>query len=121
MKRAELLHRGACATLVALIVLCVAWEMWLAPLRPHGSWLVLKALPLCFAVPGIWQQRAYTMQWASMLVLLYMAEAVVRATTEQGISRALAGIELGLSLILFASLLAYLAPLKRRARARRDS
>ena len=40
------LHKAAVAALLALIVLCVAWELFLAPLRPGGSWLVLKVLPL---------------------------------------------------------------------------
>ena len=36
---------AACASLVALIFLCLAWEIFLAPLKPGGSWLALKALP----------------------------------------------------------------------------
>ena len=39
-------YRAACASLIALIFLCLARDLWLAPLRPAGSWLVLKALPL---------------------------------------------------------------------------
>src|SRR4051794_1984022 len=34
----------AVGSLLALIVLGLAWELWLAPLRPGGSWLVLKVL-----------------------------------------------------------------------------
>ena len=37
----------AAGSLLALIALCLAWELVLAPLRPGGSWLALKALPLC--------------------------------------------------------------------------
>ena len=40
---------AASASLVALIVLCVAWEAWLAPLRPGGSWMILKVVPLLAA------------------------------------------------------------------------
>jgi len=35
MKRAA--HLAAGASLVALVVLCLAWELWLAPRRPGGS------------------------------------------------------------------------------------
>ena len=69
---------GALFALVALIVLAVAWERWLAPLRPGGSALVLKALPLVCALPGVWRRKLYTLHWASMLVLLYLAEGIVR-------------------------------------------
>ena len=37
---------GTVASLLLLIALCIAWETVLAPLRPGGSWLVLKVLPL---------------------------------------------------------------------------
>lgn len=92
-----LLARAAFASLLALIALCLAWELWLAPLRPGGSWLVLKALPLLAPVFGVLHARRYTFQWSSMLVLFYAAEGIVRATTEPGISRWLAALE-----ILFA-------------------
>ena len=34
-------------SLVVLIFLCLAWELWLAPLRTGGSWLVLKPCRCC--------------------------------------------------------------------------
>ncbi|MBZ4241616.1 DUF2069 domain-containing protein, partial [Mycobacterium tuberculosis] len=60
----------ATACLVALIALSLAWELWLAPLRPGGSALMLKAIPLALALPGVWRRNIYTMQWASMLILV---------------------------------------------------
>jgi uncharacterized membrane protein len=95
-----LLH-GANAALPALIVLCVVWEMWLAPLRPGGSWAVLKALPLLAPLFGMLHGRRYTAQWSSMLVLGYAAEGIVRAWSEQGPARSLALIELALSVVYF--------------------
>ena len=77
---------AAALALLALIVLTLAWERWLAPLRPGGSALVLKALPLACALPGVWRRKLYTLQWASMLVLLYMAEGIVRGMTDRGLS-----------------------------------
>src|SRR5690606_28653235 len=42
------LRRTASVCLIGLIALGLAWELWLAPLRPGGSWLVLKVIPLLF-------------------------------------------------------------------------
>ncbi|HEV7930043.1 MAG TPA: DUF2069 domain-containing protein, partial [Nitrosospira sp.] len=56
---------GAAVSLVALIVLCVTWELVLAPLRPGGSWMVLKVLPLLLPLRGILKRNIYTMQWSS--------------------------------------------------------
>jgi uncharacterized membrane protein len=92
--------------LLALIMLCLVWESWLAPLRPGGSWMMLKAVPLLFPLRGILHGRRYTYQWSSMLVLLYLTEGVVRAT-DPGWAGVCAQIETLLSLILFAGILAY--------------
>lgn len=81
--------------------------MWLAPLRPGGSLMALKALPLSFAIPGILNGRRYTCQWSSMLILAYFAEGVVRAWSERGLSQMLAGAEIALSLAFFTSAVAY--------------
>lgn len=93
---------AATASLVALIALTLAWELWLAPVRPGGSWLALKALPLAAALPGFLRRRRYTFQWMSMLVLAYLAEGVMRAWSETGMARALALVEIVLTLALFA-------------------
>ena len=100
-------HAAASASLVALVFLCVDWEMWLAPLRPGGSLLALKMAPLLFALPGVLRGRRYTYQWSSMLILAYFAEGVVRAWSEQGLSRGAAVGEIVLSLIFFAATVAY--------------
>lgn len=107
------------ASLVALIALCVVWELWLAPLHAHGSWLVLKALPLLLALPGVLRRDLYTLQWASMLALCYLAEGSVRATSERGASALLGAIEVVLALVFFAACLAYVGPFKRAARIKR--
>jgi uncharacterized membrane protein len=101
------LRLAASGSLAGLILLCLAWELWLAPLRPGGSFLALKAAPLALAIPGILNGRRYTYQWSSMLVLAYFAEGVVRAWSERGASQWLAATEIALSLALFASVVAY--------------
>ena len=110
------LHQLASISLVLLIILCVLWELALAPLRPGGSWMVLKALPLLPPLPGTLRRNVYTMQWASMLVLLYFTEGVVRAWSEQGMSQALAWGEIILSCLYFFSAIFFLSPYKRRAK-----
>jgi uncharacterized membrane protein len=92
--------------LIALIVLCVLWEGWLAPLRPGGSWMILKALPLLAAVHGVLKGRRYTHQWLSMAVLLYFMEGVVRAG-DPGLTGTLAVIEAVLAAALFVSVSMY--------------
>ena len=101
------LRLAAASALGALLVLCLAWEMWLAPLRPGGSFMALKALPLILPLPGILQGRRYTYQWSSMLVLAYFAEGGVRAWSEPGASQLLAGAEIALSVTYFAAAVAY--------------
>jgi uncharacterized membrane protein len=93
------------AATLALIGVLVLWEAWLAPVRPGGSWLVLKALPLCVAIPGLLRRRVYTRQWLSLLLPLYVAEGIVRAWSEPGRSRMLASVETLLALVAFGSAL----------------
>jgi uncharacterized membrane protein len=101
------LRLSAAASLAALLVLCLAWELWLAPLAPGGTLLALKAAPLALPLGGILAGRRYTYQWSSMLILAYFAEGVMRAWSERGLSQALAGAEIALSLAFFAAAVAY--------------
>ena len=94
---------AAVASLVALIVLCVAWELFLAPVRPGGSWLVLKAVPLLVPLFGVLHGKRYTFQWTTLLVWLYFAEGVVRVMSDHGLSARLAALEIALSLAYFSS------------------
>ena len=87
--------------LIGLIVLGLAWELWLAP-TGRGT-LALKVLPLLAGIVGLWRYRMFTYRWLSLLVWLYFAEGVVRLITERGISAWLAGIEIALCLLLFAA------------------
>ena len=107
---------GAVASLVALIVMCVAWETVLAPLRPNGSWLVLKVIPLLLPLRGILKRDIYTLQWSSMLILVYLAEGSVRAYTDTGVSAWLAYAEIALVGIFFLCSLLYLRPYKKAAK-----
>ncbi|CAG2128786.1 DUF2069 domain-containing protein [Cupriavidus numazuensis] len=111
------LYRLSVGSLVALMLLCIAWEWFLAPLRPGGSWLVLKFLPLLLPLRGVLTRNRYTMQWSSMLILLFFTEGIVRATSDRAPSSTLAWIEVALTLLFFFSTIFYLRPYKRRAKA----
>ena len=100
------LRLAASGSLIGLLVLCLAWELWLAPLRPGGSLLALKAAPLALPLGGILAGRRTTYQWSSMLILAYFAEGVMRAWSERGLAQALAGAEIALGLAFFASAVA---------------
>jgi len=99
---------------VALVILCFAWELWLAPLRPGGSYLALKAAPLALPLAGIVAGRRYTFQWSSMLILAYFAEGVTRAWSEQELSRVLSLAEAFLSLAFFVAAVSYAHATKAR-------
>lgn len=93
----------AVGSLLGLIVLGLAWELWLAPLRPGGSWLVLKVLPLTIPLAGLLKNRMYTYRWVSLLVWLYFTEGVVRAWSDKGLSAGLAAVEVLLCVLLFVA------------------
>lgn len=113
------LRRTASVCLIGLIVLGLAWELWLAPLRPGGSWLVLKVIPLLFPLRGVLKGNLYTMQWASMFILLYFMEGVTRAWSDPNpASMWLGGVEIALSLVFYLCAIFYVRPAKQAARAR---
>ena len=99
---------AACACLIALILLSLAWELVLAPLRPGGSWLVLKTLPLLAPLFGVLHARRYTFQWSTLFIWLYAAEGSARAVSDVGMSAQLAIVELALALGYFAAAVAFL-------------
>ncbi|UCH48755.1 MAG: DUF2069 domain-containing protein [Betaproteobacteria bacterium] len=108
------LYLAANTSLVLLIAFGVAWELFLAPLRPGGSWLVLKVLPLLLPLRGILRANRYTCQWASMLSLAYFVEGVVRAFSDPAPSRYLATVQSVLAVVLFVSLIFLARDLGRR-------
>ncbi len=110
------LHQLSVFSLVGLLLLCVLWELVLAPLRPGGSWMVIKALPLLAPRAGTIRRNIYTMQWASMMILIYFTEGVVRAWSERGLSQGLAAAEIALSTIYFFCAIFFLRPYKREAK-----
>lgn len=93
----------AVGSLLGLIFLGLAWELWLAPLRPGGSWLALKVLPLCIPLAGLLKNRMYTYRWVSLLVWIYFIEGVVRAWSDKVPGNWLGLLEVALCLVLFTA------------------
>jgi uncharacterized membrane protein len=113
-------HRIALAAWIALIVLCVLWELWIAPIRPGGSWLALKALPLLLPLRGLLRAENKSYQWALLLILIYLFEGSARAF-EPAPYGTLAWIELALVAVFFGAAVACLRPLKQAARAAKQA
>ena len=93
----------AVGSLLGLIILGLLWEMWLAPIRPGGSLLALKVLPLCVPLAGLLKRKLYTYRWVSLLVWLYFTEGVVRAWSDKPPGNWLGLIEVVLCLSLFTA------------------
>ena len=91
----------ALASVVALILLCLAWELWLAP-TGRGT-LALKVLPLLPAPLGLWRYRMYTYRWVALAIWLYALEGLVRSTSEGGLGQWLALAEVALSVVAFTA------------------
>ena len=102
-RHAQVTQIAAVSSLVALIVLCVAWELWLAPVRPGGSLLALKALPLVLPLPGLLKRRMDTYRWLSLMIWLYCTEGLVRATSDTAPSSYYAWAEVVLCILLFTA------------------
>lgn len=106
--------------LLSLFVLCIAWELWLDPMVAGGSIYFLKALPLMFALHGVFKGNIYTMQCSSLLVLIYILEGAVRGYSDlSALSRCLGRIEFSLALVAFLSAIFYVRPAKKWAKAQK--
>lgn len=99
--------RIASLGLIALVLFCLLWELLLAPLRPGGSWLALKALPLALLVPSALRGRRRALQWLSLLLPFYVAEGIVRGVTESGRHALVAWVAAAIAAATFVALLAW--------------
>ncbi len=110
--RAAAAHRFALGCLLILMLLCVMWEWWLAPIRGGGSWLILKALPLAVPIHQLWRNpatRRYTYQWSSLLIWFYFTEGAVRAWSDRSaVSQGLALLEVALCVMFFFAAIIYI-------------
>ncbi len=109
-------RRAAVASLLGLIILGLAWELALSPVRPGGSWLALKVLPLCIPIAGLLKNRMYTYRWLSLVIWLYFIEGVVRAWGDRRPGNFLALLEVVLCVVLFAACTVHIRIRQRNAR-----
>jgi len=117
MQVLRVFHTGAVTSLVVLCVWLLAWEIVIAPLHPGGSLLALKALPLLLPLRGVIKRDLYTLQWSSMVILVYLIEGIVRAWSDRSeISRIMALGEALLVCSYFVFALLYLHPYKKQAK-----
>ncbi len=98
-------HRLAVAGVAALGLLDLLWELQLAPLRPGGSWVALKALPLVLLWWPLARGSRKARQVASLLLPLYVAEGIVRAASEGGRHALVASVATILALATCAAVL----------------
>jgi uncharacterized membrane protein len=110
-------RRLAVGCLLGLILLGLAWELWLAPIKPGGSLLALKVLPLCVPLAGLLKNRMYTYRWLSLVVWLYFTEGVVRAWSDKAPSAWFALAEVLLCLGLFAASVLHVRLRQKNAKA----
>lgn len=115
-KAVDLTRWLAVGSLLGLIILGVVWELLLAPVRPGGSWLALKVLPLCIPLAGLLKNRMYTYRWVSLLVWIYFAEGVVRAYGDRPPGSWLAMAEVVLCVALFVACVLHIRLRQRHAR-----
>lgn len=118
--RQKVAWRWSIAAWVALIVLGLAWETVLAPLRPGGSWLALKVVPLLLPLPAMLRGSAYAMQVALFIVLLCVLEGSARML-EPAPAAWLAALQLLLAIGFFVAAIIYLRPMKIAAKRRAHS
>lgn len=110
-----ILKRIVVSCFIALIILGLAWELWLAPLRP-GAWLLsLKVIPLALALPALQAGRVRVFQWWSMIVMIYLMEGLVRAASDHGLGAVLGAIEASFAAIAFLAILAYVRSIRASA------
>ena len=92
--------------MLALVAIELLWETWLAPLRPGGSWLALKAVPLAVVLPWLLRGVRNARTLTALLLLLYVTEGVVRALSEHGRSAGVAAMAAALGIVGFLALVA---------------
>ncbi len=111
------LLRTALVCLVALALLSLALPL-AATGAPRGVGLAIaKVVLLVFVALRVRRADVYALQWSSMLILLFIAEGVVRAMTDPAPTALLGGFAALCGSAYFIAVLAWLRPIKKAARA----
>ena len=115
--RVNLTRWLAVSSVLGLIALGLAWELVLAPIKPGGSLLALKVLPLCIPLAGLLKNRMYTYRWLSLVVWLYFIEGVVRAWSDREPGNYLGMGEVLLCLLAFVACVLHVRLRQKNAKA----
>lgn len=110
-------HRLAVALMAGVVLWEALWELSLAPLRPGGSWLVLKVVPIAWVWILLVRGSRRARQVASLMLPLFAAEGIVRALTEPGRHAYVATLATALAL---GALVAILLSFRSEKRLRQD-
>ncbi len=91
-----------------LLVLVLAWNIWLAPPPKEliSLTLLLLAVPLLFPLRGLLHGRAYTHAWAGFIALIYLLHAMVVIYSNPA-ERYLALMEFVLGMMMFVGAMVY--------------
>ena len=111
----------AMASLAGLMASSVTFVF--APFAGPSPGIVLaavKLLALGLLMRRVARAAVYAMQWSSMFILLFVAEGLVRATSDPQPAAAAGGVEALFGTVYFVAVLAILAPLKKAARRPRS-
>ena len=112
-----LLRIVAMASLAVLMASSVALAF--APFAGPSPGIVLaavKLLALGFLMRRVSRADLYAMQWSSMFILLFVAEGLVRATSDPQPAASVGALEALAATVYFVAVLAILAPLKKAAK-----
>ena len=93
--------------LIALVLVCLLWETLLAPLRPGGSWLALKAVPLALLIPAALRGTRRALQVLLLLLPFYLAEGIVRGWSESGRHAVVAWVAAAVAAATFFAIVAW--------------
>lgn len=113
-RRASFAARAALSGVIALALLCLLWETLLAPLRPGGSWLALKALPLALLLPAASRGARKALQGLALLLPLYLAEGIVRGFSESGRPAVVAWMAAAIAAATFLAIIAWVRSTRNR-------
>ncbi|MDR9406685.1 MAG: DUF2069 domain-containing protein [Spiribacter sp.] len=107
---------------IGLILLLIAWMVWLdpPPASLRSPLLVVFLLPLLLGVRGVLHGRRYTLQWTGMLVLVYFVHGLI-ATTGASPQRWLGVAETLLTLGYFGLMMLVLRDGKRAHKANKPA
>lgn len=104
---ARIANRAALSFHALLMITVLMWRIGMHPAASDIIWALLLCIPLALPTHGLWRGKRYTHAWATLCVIPYFIVGVTEAVADPA-QRIWAAVCLGLALLLFAALIAYL-------------